>query len=68
MADALLALVQSPAQRNLFGAAGYERVASRFSIDRNVRAFEAIYGDVACIRSRKSEPDRESDLGNLTTA
>lgn len=58
MADALLALAQSPAQRKLFGAAGYERVASRFSIDRNVRAFETIYCDVACIRSRKSEPDR----------
>ena len=59
MADALLALAQSPEQRKTFGAAGYERAVCRFSIDGSVRVFETIYADVACIRSRNRGLDRD---------
>jgi glycosyltransferase involved in cell wall biosynthesis len=45
LADALIALAQSPALRERLGAAGYETVRDRFSIDAQVRRIEAVYDE-----------------------
>ena len=50
MTGALLALARAPWRRKAFGEAGYARVASPFSIDRNVSAFESIYAGLASRR------------------
>jgi glycosyltransferase involved in cell wall biosynthesis len=45
LADALVALARSPALRDRLGAAGYETVRDRFSIDAQVRQIEAVYDE-----------------------
>jgi glycosyltransferase involved in cell wall biosynthesis len=47
MTDALLALARAPGRRATFGAAGYARALTHFSLDRNVAAFETIYAGLA---------------------
>jgi glycosyltransferase involved in cell wall biosynthesis len=45
LADALISMAQSRALRARLGAAGYETVRERFSIDAQVRQIEAVYDE-----------------------
>ena len=47
LAGALGELIRSPDRRTTFGQAGHARAVSQFSIDRNIKALEAIYSDLA---------------------
>jgi glycosyltransferase involved in cell wall biosynthesis len=50
MGDALAALLADPARRRAWGEAARRRVESEFSLDRMVRAYEAIYDELTAGR------------------
>lgn len=45
LADALVALLEDPGERERLGEAGYRTVRDRFSIDAQVRRIEAVYDE-----------------------
>jgi glycosyltransferase involved in cell wall biosynthesis len=45
LAEALISVARSPALRDRLGAAGYDTVRDRFSIDAQVRRIEAVYDE-----------------------
>jgi glycosyltransferase involved in cell wall biosynthesis len=62
LGTALLALANNIECRDRMGRAGHERVATCFSIERSVAAYEQIYQDVLADRHRSRESSSTIDL------
>jgi glycosyltransferase involved in cell wall biosynthesis len=56
LAEAIVALLRSPAERARRGAAGPATVASRFSVDRMVEGNVAVYRRLLAARPRSTAP------------